>query len=629
MSKFDTHGGYFAPKDYTRVNAGGTHEENPNGGVQLGVDEQGIPNMLEEGEPVYKDYVFSDNIKASKKFLENNNIPLKYEGQLYSEIADSFFAEAENRPNDPISRNGLDAMLGRIADAQEQQKEDSERRKLERELSKLSPEELQALEQELMSAQEAAVQQEQVTPEQPMAPAEQVPVEQPVEGVPVEQQVPVMANGGLLRKFEDGGDRNLYQLLDLDKAAQNQVRHDIFDSQPTLLGERLVHYLRNRPSVSYPLAAKPTSAPANVVGAVEPPSYNVGNYPIWPMWNTGETFYDRPQATTAPNPVTSPGSASTTTTTTTTATGNTQAPARPRRPITPPPDLTDASKIIDDSIVNDVRYSGRMDPLGGPSINLPGAVRMNQPENPVGMPALESSAENTEQQRGSVLAPTFSRYAGAIGSGLLAAYNATQRPDRYTDTRVVPFVPTGHINLQNVRYNPVDNNMIQNQILAQGNSTQRALRNSGLGPSSAAAILAADNNTTGNIGTGFLQNWQANNQQRNAVVAANNQAEAQRAQFDYGVDSAKQRALAEAQYRNAYNDMMLQRMNYQAEADKYNALSNQINAGLEALSGIGRENFIRNQINTNTALNGYRTLGNGVGAYLPYNCGGLLKKYKK
>ena len=75
--------------------------------------------------------------------------------------------------------------------------------------------------------------------------------------------------------------------------------------------------------------------------------------------------------------------------------------------------------------------------------------------------------------------------------------------------------------------------------------------------------------------------------------------------------------------------MMLQRMNYQAEADKYNALSNQINAGLEALSGIGRENFIRNQINTNTALNGYRTLGNGVGAYLPYNCGGLLKKYKK
>ena len=33
MSKFDTHGGYFAPKDYTRINEGGSHEENPNGGV--------------------------------------------------------------------------------------------------------------------------------------------------------------------------------------------------------------------------------------------------------------------------------------------------------------------------------------------------------------------------------------------------------------------------------------------------------------------------------------------------------------------------------------------------------------------------------------------------------------------
>ena len=123
MSKFDTHGGYFAPKDYTRVNEGGSHEENPNGGVQLGVDPEGAPNLLEEGEPVYKDYVYSDNIEAEEAFLEENHLPKKYAGKLYSKIADDFVSEAEERPLDPISRNGLEVLLGRLADAQEGQKQ--------------------------------------------------------------------------------------------------------------------------------------------------------------------------------------------------------------------------------------------------------------------------------------------------------------------------------------------------------------------------------------------------------------------------------------------------------------------------------------------------------------------------
>jgi hypothetical protein len=46
MGKFNVHGGMFAPKGFFRVNEGGSHESNPNGGVQVGKDEQGIPNML-------------------------------------------------------------------------------------------------------------------------------------------------------------------------------------------------------------------------------------------------------------------------------------------------------------------------------------------------------------------------------------------------------------------------------------------------------------------------------------------------------------------------------------------------------------------------------------------------------
>ena len=75
MSKFDTHGGYFSPDNYIRINEGGTHDENPNGGVQMGVDPEGVPNMVEEDETVYDDYVFSDNITVDDAMVEKHNLP--------------------------------------------------------------------------------------------------------------------------------------------------------------------------------------------------------------------------------------------------------------------------------------------------------------------------------------------------------------------------------------------------------------------------------------------------------------------------------------------------------------------------------------------------------------------------
>ena len=608
--------------------------------------------MLEEGEPVYKDYVYSDNIKASKKFLEANTIPAKYEGKLYSEIADSFFEEAEDRPYDPISRNGLEAMLGRLAEAQEQQKQDSDRRKLERELKNLSPEELDALEQELMAATQPQPEEMAAQPEvaAPM-PEEQIPVEEPVEmpeeSMPEQQ---VMAEGGKMNKYYPGGDIDInpWRVLDLDKAAHNDVQHALFDWQPTSpAGVRRVHYLRdNVPAEQYELNNESAAPSFDDNPMVSPYNWMYNKWMTEPYFNGVSRNYLY-NVSAQQKPASNSTTSSSTNQTTATQNVKPAAPAVNRDVLTgvkPVSGLNtkaypglaaalaqaeaDNEKAINAGIN---RINNPLEPLPkGPEIKPGKATVLNNESNiaPWKRESVTTPVENEEKPSFSAL-PTFARYAGAIGSGILGLYNAAQSPDRYTATRIRPYVPTGHINLQNERYMPVDQNMIQNQMLAQGNSTQRALRNSGLGPSSAAAILAADNNTTGNLGTGFLQSWQANNQQRNAVTAANNQAEAQRAQFDYAVDAAKQRALAEAQYRNAYNDLMLQRYNYQAEADKYNAVSNQINAGLEALSGIGRENFIRNQINSNTALNGYRTLGNGIGAYMPYNCGGFLKKYKK
>lgn len=196
MIDYNTHGGYFAPQGLLRINEGGSHEENPNGGIQLGVDNQGIPNLVEEDEVVYDDFVYSDNIKADGGFLEENHIPTKYAGKFYSEVAEALCDETGEQ-TDPITLNGLRTMLGRLANAQEAQKAAEEEAALMEELQNMSPEEIAQLEQAL--EQRAA--QEQMIPQEQMAPEQMVPQEQ-VEIMP-EEATPMMAMGGKI--FRDGG----------------------------------------------------------------------------------------------------------------------------------------------------------------------------------------------------------------------------------------------------------------------------------------------------------------------------------------------------------------------------------------------------------------------------------------
>ena len=53
---------------------GGTHEENPNGGIQVGVDKDSNPNLTEEGEFRYGNYVFSDLESGNYKVNVYENI---------------------------------------------------------------------------------------------------------------------------------------------------------------------------------------------------------------------------------------------------------------------------------------------------------------------------------------------------------------------------------------------------------------------------------------------------------------------------------------------------------------------------------------------------------------------------
>ena len=99
-----------------RFENGGTHEENPLGGIPQGIGANGKPNLVEEGETKWNDYIFSNSIgldgtftrsdgKSMNVFKEGGKLTGPGEGKEYEATeAPSIGPKAEEIPTD----NSLD-----------------------------------------------------------------------------------------------------------------------------------------------------------------------------------------------------------------------------------------------------------------------------------------------------------------------------------------------------------------------------------------------------------------------------------------------------------------------------------------------------------------------------------------
>lgn len=205
----------------TIIGAGGSHEENPYDGVQVGISrENGQPNLVEEGETIFDDYVFSQRIKADAKTKKKFHIGKKTEIS-YADLSKRLEKESLERPNDPISQNGLKKQLHNLADEQERQKADDmqeafEQLPLEQQqaiMQQVAMQEQQTQEAQQMQNEEQlqnAQQEEQLQGQQDNG--EQMEEEPNVEEGNTEQ---INACGGKMNRFDNGGDmkRKIYNLL--------------------------------------------------------------------------------------------------------------------------------------------------------------------------------------------------------------------------------------------------------------------------------------------------------------------------------------------------------------------------------------------------------------------------------
>lgn len=102
----------------TIINEGGTHEDNPFEGVQVGVDPQGTPNLVEEGEVIFNDYVFSNRLtvpnKVRSKYKLRNNKKLSF-----ADAAKDIQKMSEEMPNDPIVKRTMELRMNQLMQEQE------------------------------------------------------------------------------------------------------------------------------------------------------------------------------------------------------------------------------------------------------------------------------------------------------------------------------------------------------------------------------------------------------------------------------------------------------------------------------------------------------------------------------
>lgn len=121
--ELNTNGGDFST-GLMFIDEGGTHESNPYEGVPMGVAPDGKPNLVEEGEAIYNDYVFSNRLIVPK--VIRSKYKLRGTKDLtFADAVKQISKNATERPNDSISQETLHEIMSDLAQTQEGVREEA------------------------------------------------------------------------------------------------------------------------------------------------------------------------------------------------------------------------------------------------------------------------------------------------------------------------------------------------------------------------------------------------------------------------------------------------------------------------------------------------------------------------
>lgn len=188
----------------TEFNSGGTHEQNPLGGIPQGMAPDGRPNLVEQGETKLDaaNYIFSDNIKVNKETAEQFNLSKTDIGRTFADVSKKLNRPNSRRETDSIENVAKQRELEALMTAQETQKE-AELQKDIQMMTEKHPQFMEAMMQQqsvqpmgMPQAPPPEAMSEQMPPEGMEMDPNQIPPEMLAQMEGAQQGMPVMRMGG-------------------------------------------------------------------------------------------------------------------------------------------------------------------------------------------------------------------------------------------------------------------------------------------------------------------------------------------------------------------------------------------------------------------------------------------------
>lgn len=555
----NTYGGtYNGGLEY--INNGHIHSENPYGGVPMGTDRNGTPNLVEEGETIWNDYVFSNRLKVPETLTDKYKLSKDI---TFAEASKKLGKEIEETPNDPISKRTFNSFMQDLQQSQEEVKAKKELAKAKRQFNKLSPQEQLGI----------------------------------LNGTPVQEDNTMLSNPNEIvsnepQQFDDGGwmfdnmwegapeYQNSYLKGNIPyyQGKVSSKGYSVKDIEGTDNYKNFTKY-----ALTLPDNHNYWQTLSNKTG--KDVTYLKNNYERlrndgklgWvhrtPKFNNISTQADTPFTIYQPLD----------------ALGN----QKPFNMLSPYGMGYSANDIVP--------FSDRVDANGNTVIDLKNKEFIST-----------DTKKKTNNKEDNGLLPTWMRYAPIVGSAIGAASSLLSKPDESSADAIltaareagqytpISFNPIGDY----IQYNPFDRDYYINKLNAESGAARRAIINqaSGNRGNAMAGILAADYNAQNQLGALARQAEEYNLAQRQKVAEFNRGTNMFNTEGMFKADTANQAAKMQARSTLLQGTMQAERLRQAARQQLAAERSANLTNLFNNIGNIGRENMNFNILNTSAAF---------------------------
>lgn len=555
----NTYGGtYNGGLEY--IDNGGTHEQNPFNGVPMGTDRNGTPNLVEEGETIWNDYVFSNRLKVPETLTDKYKLSKDI---TFAEASKKLGKEIEETPNDPISKRTFNSFMQDLQQSQEEVKAKKELAKAKRQFNKLSLQEQLGI----------------------------------LNGTPVQEDNTMLSNPNEIvsnepQQFDDGGwmfdnmwegapeYQNSYLKGNIPyyQGKVSSKDYSVKDIEGTDNYKNFTKY-----ALTLPDNHNYWQTLSNKTG--KDVTYLKNNYERlrndgklgWvhrtPKFNNISTQADTPFTIYQPLD----------------ALGN----QKPFNMLSPYGMGYSANDIVP--------FSDRVDANGNTVIDLKNKEFIST-----------DTKKKTNNKEDNGLLPTWMRYAPIVGSAIGAASSLLSKPDESSADAIltaareagqytpISFNPIGDY----IQYNPFDRDYYINKLNAESGAARRAIINqaSGNRGNAMAGILAADYNAQNQLGALARQAEEYNLAQRQKVAEFNRGTNMFNTEGMFKADTANQAAKMQARSTLLQGTMQAERLRQAARQQLAAERSANLTNLFNNIGNIGRENMNFNILNTSAAF---------------------------